>query len=553
MEKPPWKKVGPWTLEGVLGRGGMGLVCLAHHRTLGRCALKLSDASANQGTDALRARFQQEATAYDALGSHDHIVRKLSHGENVVGGRKTVFWIAFELLEGETLGERLRNGRPLNGEMIFVIQAISSALSHAHACGIVHRDVKPENIFLVYDASKNVVGVKVIDFGLAKDVEHGVTRGDEVFGTYGYMAPEQYRSARDVDARADVYALGLILYRLASGRDAIEADNMSEACRLTLEGIKRSSGLPDATWRVIAHACEVDRDRRTPSAVEFWREVQEALATLQATPPAHVASLPSPPPPSTPFPSPEPVIAATEMWDGRPIQEPEPVRPPSPRPREERREPPKRRPSPSDGPSVGAAIVLLLGILGVSSIMFLVTQALSPPSRVVTEAPWATPRLPDPTPPPPPPRAPEPPPPPRDVYVLISNADIDNYNPRAVRFLHLLQLEDGNYRAPPTRQWERLPETEHNEICRELQTARAHGYSMQRCNGPMVYVTTRRIYDLGFGIYVEHMIDGSIEIPAPRQWNRLGRWDRDNTCTYLRVRHARGQTFRDRCDVYLSP
>jgi serine/threonine-protein kinase len=201
-------------LERRLGQGGMGAVWLARHLSLDiPCAVKfLHPEAADQAT--VRARFEREAKAAAQLRS-PNVVQVLDHGV-----WQDMPFIAMELLEGEDLQQRLRRMRALDARDTFAIVAqVARALTKAHALGLVHRDLKPGNIFLVRDDDREVA--KVLDFGVAKntlDVRDSHTQTGALMGTPYYMSPEQARGVREVDHRSDLWALGVIAYQCLLGR-----------------------------------------------------------------------------------------------------------------------------------------------------------------------------------------------------------------------------------------------------------------------------------------------------------------------------------------------
>ena len=189
-------QLGPYRIEGMLGAGGMGTVYRATDTRLGRpVALKIAAAQYSE-------RFRREAKAISAL-NHPHICTLYDVGPN---------YLVMELLEGSTLSDEIKDG-PLAPETAARYGAqIASALAEAHARGVVHRDLKPGNIMITRH------GVKVLDFGLAKvATEPGLTMTNIIMGTPAYMAPEQ-TEGREADAPADLFALGLVLYKMLTGR-----------------------------------------------------------------------------------------------------------------------------------------------------------------------------------------------------------------------------------------------------------------------------------------------------------------------------------------------
>jgi serine/threonine-protein kinase len=224
--------VGNYRIGEQLGEGGMGAVYRAEHTQLGKkAAVKVLLEELSNNKDVV-ARFFNEARAATAI-DHPGIVSVFDFGY-AVDHRA---YIVMEFLEGETLGERRRRlGRLPVPEALTICRQVAGALGAAHARGIVHRDLKPDNIMLVRDP--DVLGgqrAKVLDFGIAKLVEHEErgtddtlpavkTKSGKIMGTPTYMAPEQCRGAGDVDHRADMYALGCVLYALICGRPPFLAE-----------------------------------------------------------------------------------------------------------------------------------------------------------------------------------------------------------------------------------------------------------------------------------------------------------------------------------------
>ena len=213
-----------YRIESILGAGGMGEVYLALDSKLNRkVALKLLPASFINYADQL-VRFEQEAQAASAL-NHPNIITIHEIGE--VDGRH---FIVTEFVDGKTLREYMTNMRITVGEVIDIATQIASALQAAHEAGIVQRDIKPENIMVRRDGV-----VKVLDFGLAKLTPNGwpqlTLRGRTnqrskripgvVMGTVAYMSPEQARG-QEIDARTDIWSLGVVLYELVARRGAVQ-------------------------------------------------------------------------------------------------------------------------------------------------------------------------------------------------------------------------------------------------------------------------------------------------------------------------------------------
>ena len=183
-------------LERLAGEGGMGAVWRARDRTAGELvALKIM-----QGAEP--ERFAREAALLSEL-AHPAIVRYVGHGTE-----NGTLWVAMEWLEGEDLAERIARGPMSLFESLSLAATIARALAAVHACGVVHRDVKPGNILLVEGG-----GAKLLDFGIARQtVTAALTKTGTAIGTPGYMAPEQARGDPDVGPPADVFSLGCVLF-----------------------------------------------------------------------------------------------------------------------------------------------------------------------------------------------------------------------------------------------------------------------------------------------------------------------------------------------------
>jgi serine/threonine protein kinase len=206
----------------LLGEGGMGQVYEVRHVALDRhFAMKVLRRELARDED-LADRFIQEARATASV-RHPNVVEITDFGKLPTG----VPYFVMELLVGETLGQVIKSGGPIPARRaVRIIRQVASALGSAHAAGIVHRDLKPDNVFLVGGVSGGTASddIRVVDFGAAKIIGSSrITREGIVFGTPHYMSPEQ-ASGQPVDHRADVYALGVIMYEMFTGRVPFEAD-----------------------------------------------------------------------------------------------------------------------------------------------------------------------------------------------------------------------------------------------------------------------------------------------------------------------------------------
>jgi serine/threonine-protein kinase len=222
---------GKYRVERVIGVGGMGVVVAARHEQLGQLvAIKFLRDDVLGNEDSVE-RFLREARSAVRLKS-EHVARVIDVGKLDSGSP----YIVMEFLEGDDLGQILEEQGPMAPEAAvqLVLQACE-AVAEAHAAGIVHRDLKPQNLFL----TRSVTGMpklKVLDFGVSKASgmttggQGALTRTRSMLGSPLYMSPEQMRSAKDVDARADVWALGVVLFELLTRRWPFEAQNMPELC-----------------------------------------------------------------------------------------------------------------------------------------------------------------------------------------------------------------------------------------------------------------------------------------------------------------------------------
>src|SRR3954451_308502 len=239
MPLAPGTRLGPYEIVGVLGSGGMGEVYRAHDSRLGRdVALKILPPEV-ASDPARRARFKTEARAVAAL-NHPNIVAIYDVGDG---------YIVSELVDGNSL----RGGKLGIRKALSVAAQIADGLAAAHAAGITHRGLKPENVILTREGR-----IKILDFGLAKMRIPGATAASEtmtlhtapglVMGTVGYMSPEQVRGEA-VDQRSDIFNLGLVLHELISGKRAFRGDTSIETMNAILK--QDSPELPNNTPLVL--------------------------------------------------------------------------------------------------------------------------------------------------------------------------------------------------------------------------------------------------------------------------------------------------------------
>jgi serine/threonine-protein kinase len=288
---------GRYRIEGVLGRGGMNSVFHGVNvRTGKEVALKwLSELQASQG-DALE-RFQREALAAGRI-DHPNVIVVY----DVVDAEEGVF-LVMERLRGESLASLLeRRSRLPAGEACGIAVQAMCGVSAAHAKSVVHRDIKPENLFLCRtDGGGDAITVKVLDFGVSKLTDDGLalTGTGALIGTPYYMAPEQARGQRDIDARADVYALGVVLYQMVTGCRPFEAAGYAAQVVSILTATparptERVPELPPELEAAILRGMARERSERFPDVPSFARAIERFATEVRLgapetapTPPVH--------------------------------------------------------------------------------------------------------------------------------------------------------------------------------------------------------------------------------------------------------------------------
>jgi eukaryotic-like serine/threonine-protein kinase len=282
MALPPGERLHGYEIVALLGAGGMGEVYRARDTRLHRdVALKVLP-PAMVGNAAAFARFEREAQAVAAL-SHPNIL-----AVHDLGQTGTVSYVVFELLEGATLRQRLTEGPLPARKAIDYARQIADGLAAAHARNITHRDIKPDNLFLTADGR-----VKILDFGLAQTTtpasgvdltvtQAPITDAGTVLGTVGYMAPEQVRG-QVVDHRADLFALGCVLYEMCTGQRAFKGDTPADTMTAVLSGdppelTLSGQATPPALERIVRRCLEKQPTERFQSA----RDLSFALDALSS-------------------------------------------------------------------------------------------------------------------------------------------------------------------------------------------------------------------------------------------------------------------------------
>ena len=295
-----------YRVDRLIAEGGMARVYQGTDTILGRrVALKVLSAGLAQDP-AFVTRFEREARAVASL-NHPNLV-----GIYDIGADGELHYIVLEYVEGETLDAVIRREAPMPaGRVTSIALSVCEGLAVAHATGIVHRDIKPANVMIEPDGR-----VKVMDFGIAKTRTEGLTEVGSVLGTVKYLAPEQ-AYGRPVDGRADIYALGCVMYEMLTGRPPITGDTLMEvASRLATEDPVPPSelvpGIPDRLERVVLRALAKNPEHRYPDTATMARDLRgervapaaalvaaagsASAATIVQAPGNRTRVLPAPPP-----------------------------------------------------------------------------------------------------------------------------------------------------------------------------------------------------------------------------------------------------------------
>jgi serine/threonine protein kinase len=291
-------RLGPYEIQAALGAGGMGEVYRARDTRLDRIvAIKVLPAQLS-GDSNLRERLEREARAVAAL-NHPHIctLHDIGHQAPSTGSGQAVDFLVLEFLDGETLAERLTTGAlPLNEALAVAIQ-VTDALDKAHRAGITHRDLKPANIMLAKSGAtrQGAPQAKLLDFGLAKiaaptgavpdssmlpTAPPNLTVPGAILGTFQYMAPEQLEG-QEADARTDIFAFGVVLYEMITGRKAFEGKTQASLIAGVLEREPRPlpdtlSSSPVLEW-ILAKCLKKDPAARWQSARDLSDQLRWVL------------------------------------------------------------------------------------------------------------------------------------------------------------------------------------------------------------------------------------------------------------------------------------
>jgi serine/threonine protein kinase len=264
------ESVGNYDLVEKIAEGGMGAIYRGRHRSTGQVvAIKIMPAHMASNPVLLK-RFEQEFRAASRL-DHPNIVRALDYGET-----ESSPYLVMEFVEGESLGQKLeREGRMSEAESIRIIAQVAQGLHRAHKQGLVHRDVKPDNILIGADGS-----AKLADLGLVKETEAdlNLTRTGRGLGTPHFMAPEQFRNAKGADIRCDIYSLGATLYMMVTGELPFRSTGPLDAWMKKIHNDLRPPRelVPSLTDRVswaILRAMSADAEQRPRSCREFIEDL----------------------------------------------------------------------------------------------------------------------------------------------------------------------------------------------------------------------------------------------------------------------------------------
>ena len=281
----PGAMVGEYRVDGLLGQGGMGEVYAGEQPVIGKSvAIKVLNSVLSREPEMVR-RFLAEAKAVNRI-NHRGIVDIFAFGELDDGSQ----YFVMELLRGETLTEFMQRERPPTyGDIRTILEELCDALAAAHEADVVHRDLKPDNIIVERDR-RNRLHVKLLDFGIARFFEHGIsmgrTRTGIKLGTPLFMAPEQ-GAGEHVDHRADLYALGVLMFQLFTGRAPFMSKSYLEILQAhSFEPPPRPSDLaelPEGLEAVILWPLEKDPAARPESVSQLWDRLEPVLEPVEAS------------------------------------------------------------------------------------------------------------------------------------------------------------------------------------------------------------------------------------------------------------------------------
>jgi serine/threonine protein kinase len=275
---------GKYRVERLLGKGGMGAVFEGHHLLVGRrVAIKVLLPEATASDEGV-ARFEREVRAAARIGS-EHVLEVFDVGALSDGAR----FMVSEFLDGETLSSRLQKGALSPREIAFFMLQLLDGLGAAHRAGIVHRDLKPDNIFLLARRGGQADFVKIIDFGVSKyqfedPRAMSMTTTGAVIGTPYYLSPEQAKGQRDIDARSDLYTVGVIMFEAVAGNLPVSANTFNELLfKIALEPAppltRDAPGVDPAFSKLVEKTMANDREARFQTADDLAHALESWLAT----------------------------------------------------------------------------------------------------------------------------------------------------------------------------------------------------------------------------------------------------------------------------------
>jgi eukaryotic-like serine/threonine-protein kinase len=264
------EKIGRYQVLERVGKGGMGVLYRGFDPVLDReVAIKLMHADFSEDTEQMRPRFYREARAAAKL-NHRNIVTIFEFAEE-----SNIPYIVMEFLKGTPLGARMHSQPPLTiDDKLNVVAQLCDGLSYAHEQGVVHRDVKPDNVFILEDGQ-----VKLLDFGIAKLQTSTLTRQGDVLGSASYMSPEQVGGSESVDGRADIFSTGVVLYEMLTGKKPFEGDSPTAVIVKILKDDPNpidaaATALPADVIAAVMKALQKDPANRFQTADEMSRELQ---------------------------------------------------------------------------------------------------------------------------------------------------------------------------------------------------------------------------------------------------------------------------------------
>ena len=270
------ERIGRYQILGRVGKGGMGVLYRAFDPVLDReVAIKVTIADFTRDSEQIRPRFYSEARAAAKL-NHRNIVTIFEFAEE-----SNVPYIVMEFLRGMPLRARMSSAPPLSlDDKLHIVSQLCDGLAYAHAQGVVHRDVKPDNVFVMEDGT-----VKLLDFGIAKLKTSNLTVAGDMLGSASYMSPEQVSESESVDGRADVFSAGVVLYELLTGHKPFKADSPTAVIVKILHNPPTPmdtyvKGLPAALCAAVEKALEKSPANRFATADLLGRELQAVRRTL---------------------------------------------------------------------------------------------------------------------------------------------------------------------------------------------------------------------------------------------------------------------------------